>query len=313
MRKLFIKKKNKITLKVKYRITQIFLIIFMFLFGTEIYFNYDYIVFKILICSGYIYTDTLNDLYKDFLKEENTENYYKNFDDLIIALTTSAFYSKSDDPYTYIYLPEEYIQSKNKKKEVAEKSEIKQYDDNIVYLKLTNFSKYSKDFIFDNIKKLDNNNILILDLRSNSGGNLDETYKIIDLFIENNKTIAYENTRLKLFSKQIKTKNSKRLSYEKIYILQDINTASASEVLISALKQNLDNVITVGDKTFGKGIGQFTAPLKHGYALKLTTLKLLCPDKSSIHKKGIYPDIEYKYEDIIDYIIKNKPTPVNNH
>ena len=289
MRKLFIKKKKKITLKVKYRITQIFLIIFMFLFGMEIYFNYDYIVFKILICGGYIYTDTLNDLYKDFLKEETTENYYKNFDDLIIALTTSVFYSKSDDPYTYIYLPEEYIQSKNKKKEIAEKSEIKQYNDGIIYLKLTNFSKYSKEFIFNNIKKLNNNDILILDLRSNSGGNLDETYKIIDLFIENNKIIAYE----------------------KIYILQDINTASASEVLISALKQNLDNVITVGDKTFGKGIGQLTVPLKHGYALKLTTLKLLCPDKSSIHKKGIYPDIEYKYEDIINYIVKNRPIPVN--
>ena len=93
------------------------------------------------------------------------------------------------------------------------------------------------------------------------------------------------------------------LKYDKIIILQNNYTASASENMIAALKDNLDNVILVGETTFGKGIGQFTLPLRRGYAVKATVLLWDTPANINIHGKGISPDIPYSGNDAVEYVL----------
>jgi C-terminal processing protease CtpA/Prc len=114
---------------------------------------------------------------------------------------------------------------------------------------------------------------------------------------------------MRFFSKTFKAKKDKVLSNKNIIILQDKNTASASENFIAGLKDNLENVLLIGNKTFGKGIGQFTMPLKRGFAVKATTMLWYTPDGINIQGEGISPDIYYNQEDIVDFALKR----INQH
>ena len=100
-----------------------------------------------------------------------------------------------------------------------------------------------------------------------------------------------------------KSKKKPLLEYENIVILQDGRTASSSENMIAALNENLDNVILVGDKTYGKGIGQYTLPLTKGFAVKATILTWHTPNGDNIHNRGIEPEIPYYGDDPEGFVL----------
>lgn len=91
---------------------------------------------------------------------------------------------------------------------------------------------------------------------------------------------------------KLKTEQEGQADFDRIVILQDGSSASASEVLIGALKDNLDNVTTVGTQTYGKGTEQVSVPFTDGTSLKYTIAEWLTPSGESINRTGFAPDVE---------------------
>ncbi|MCX7842716.1 MAG: S41 family peptidase [Clostridia bacterium] len=275
--------------------------VFLALAGFYTYLNYDYLVFKHFISQHYIYTNTLDQLYKKQLKRDVKGKYYTYFDDLVISSVTEKIREINNDKYTYLYIPEQYERYKQEEKAEADRSEVKALNGNTVYLRLTNFSKYTKDFVAKNLKTLEKYPNIIIDLRDNRGGDVDAMNKIADLFLPRGNVITTD--KLRLLDWVSKARKKQVLKYRKIAILQNKDSASASECLIGALKDNLDNVVLIGEPTFGKGIGQYTIDLKKGFAVKATVMLWYTPKGYNIHGKGFAPDIPYQGDDIVDFAL----------
>ena len=264
-----------------------------------IYTNYNYMAFRFLIANNYIFTDTLDQLYKDTLGEHNVRGYRRNFDDVVIGVVTERIRQINQDRYTYLYTPENYKLSKEIEKADAATARIEELTPDAVYMIIPNISEGTKKFVLSNKQTLHGYKNLVLDLRSNYGGLLADFYKMADLFTERGVILGYEKYRMKLLTHAVKSGGESYFEFDKVIILQDKNTASAAEGLILSLREHADNVSTLGSTTFGKGIGQVTIPLLDGFAVKATVLLVAGPDNVSIHRIGIEPDIPYEGEDII--------------
>jgi len=282
----------------------ILLTAFLLLFSATtyiVYANYDYIAFKFFISKFYIYTDTLDELYKKELKEEVKGNYSKYLDDLAITSVAQKIRALNNDKYTYLYLPQQFTNYKTEEKEEADLSFIKELSPDTIYLKLTNFSKYTADYLNSKKDTLSKYSNVIIDMRDNYGGDTSALYKMAGMYLSRGSVMSTD--QLTLLSKTYKASGSKVFNHDKIIILQNKNSASSAENFIAALKDNLTNVTLIGDTTFGKGIGQFTLSLKNGYAFKATVMKWFTPNGINIQGNGIKPDIYYSNDDIISYAL----------
>ena len=171
----------------------------------------------------------------------------------------------------------------------------KQYD-NTLYMKIDTFSLTTKDQVEKAIKKLDNKTTsLIIDLRDNTGGYLTSANDTAELFLDKGQIIYQLKNRNGIVSKY-ESKTNKIKDFKKIVMLVNESSASASEVLTLALKENL-NAIVVGKNTFGKGTVQDKSTLSNGSIVKFTTSYWLSPNGNSINKVGIAPDYEVDEED----------------
>lgn len=132
---------------------------------------------------------------------------------------------------------------------------------------------------------------IILDLRNNPGGYLDSSVDIASLMLPRGKVVVIEEdkdgNKVKKFSK-----GGDKLSSIKTLVLINEGTASASEILAGALRDNRTNVTIIGEKSFGKGSVQELIDLKGGSAVKVTIAKWLTPNGEQINEKGIAPDVE---------------------
>lgn len=288
--------------KKKFRITLSLFMLFIAITAFYLYLNYDYLAFKHFIAHNYIYTDALDKLYQNELKRDVKHKYYSYFDDMVISVVTKSIRQTNNDRYTYLYTPENFKKYEQEEKEEAQQSEIKVLNNKTVYLHITNFSKYTQKFVQDNVDLLKKYQDIIIDLRDNYGGDIDAMTVISDLFIPKGSIIATD--RMRLINWTYKAKKGKILNFDNIVILQNGNTASSSENMISALKDNLNNVTLIGDKTFGKGIGQYTLPLKRGFAVKATILLWYTAKDQNIQGKGILPDITYTGDNILDFALE---------
>ena len=174
---------------------------------------------------------------------------------------------------------------------VARRVSITPLTDDTVKLYIPNISSYTRTFVFDHREELARFPNLVLDLRGNYGGWLADFHRIADLFVPRGAVLAMEETRMPFFTRTITSRNDSFFEFENIIILQNRQTASAAEGLIMALKHHVPNVVSVGETTFGKGIGQVTIPLTAGYAVRATVLLVLGPEGESIHMTGIDPHI----------------------
>lgn len=289
--------------KRKLRLVLAILIAFAGLTGFYTYLNFDYLVFKHFITSSYIYTGTLDEVFKKELKQDIQGKYFTYFDDLVISTVTRRIREENNDRYTYLYTPEQYKKYEQEEKTEALQSEVKTLTDDTVYMRLTNFSKYTRQFMKDQEKNLKSRPNLILDLRDNYGGDIDAMVAMSGMFLKEGSVVAVD--KMRLLDKTYKAKGGKVLGYQKIIILQNKNSASASENMIAALKDNLPNVTLIGEKTYGKGIGQYTMPLKKGFAVKATILLWYTPKGVNIQGQGIQPDIPYdpKGDGILNYAL----------
>ena len=130
---------------------------------------------------------------------------------------------------------------------------------------------------------------VIIDVRGNPGGLLTSAAYIAGEFFQNKPVIWFEDK----YGNQEPLNTERRgiLTNQKVVVLIDEGSASASEILAGALKVN-KNAILVGKKSFGKGSIQEPVEFPDGGSLHVTIQKWLLPDKSWIHQKGLNPEIE---------------------
>jgi len=165
--------------------------------------------------------------------------------------------------------------------------------DKIGYIRITSFGDNTSDELEDALKKLEAQGMqaLIIDLRENPGGLLDEAVGVCSKFLPRGQlVVTTEGRDLDESSTRRANGHGDELKGMPIVVLVNLGSASASEIVTGCL-QDLHRAVILGEKTFGKGSVQSIFPLEDGSALKLTTAKYYTPSHRVIHEHGITPDV----------------------
>jgi len=169
-------------------------------------------------------------------------------------------------------------------------------DNDLGYIKIRNFQDDTSQCLNEHLKRLktSNNRIkgLIIDLRNNSGGLLDQAIEVADKFIEKGPIVVTVGPSGHPREIQEARKTDTDEGPYPIVVLVDAGSASGAEIVAGALKEN-NRAVIVGDRSFGKGSVQQLIELMDGSALKLTIAKYLTPLFTDIQSVGITPDIKF--------------------
>ncbi len=179
---------------------------------------------------------------------------------------------------------------------------------NIGYIKVSSFDDdCAKEFkqTYNELNKSNKLKGLIIDLRNNGGGIVDEALDMADLILDKDK-IELISTN-KNGEEEIKKSKSNPVINVPIVVLVNGNTASASEIFAAALKENGKATI-VGEKTYGKGVIQELISLRDGSGIKVTIEEYLTPNRNKINKVGITPDKEVTLPDTVTSIYNIEKT-----
>ena len=161
-------------------------------------------------------------------------------------------------------------------------------DNGIRYVRIRDFQKNTLDSILENLNQSPNSpSGMILDLRGNPGGLLDQAERISDLFLSSGVIVT---TKVGNSAKRYHANDKDSQYAGKVVVLVDSGSASASEILAGALKNN-ERAVVIGERTFGKGSVQQIFDMTDGSALKLTIAQYLTPGDISIQDVGVTPDI----------------------
>jgi carboxyl-terminal processing protease len=171
----------------------------------------------------------------------------------------------------------------------------KLFENRYGYVRLAQFQEGTSRELADALAKLNdqargNMEGLVLDLRHDPGGLLNEAVKVADLFLDSG-LIVYTEGRGENQKQRFLAHNEGTEKNRPMVVLVDEGSASASEIVAGAL-QDHKRAVLVGTKTFGKGSVQTILPLDQDSALRLTTAKYYTPSGRSIQAKGIEPDVE---------------------
>ncbi|WP_022665325.1 S41 family peptidase [Desulfospira joergensenii] len=185
------------------------------------------------------------------------------------------------------------------------------------YLRITNFRMNTVDEVEDQLIQLESDpeglKGLIIDLRDNPGGLLDQAIKISDLFLDQGIIVSIKGRQEKNTQVYNAYPGDRDRKYP-IVVLINGGSASASEIVAGAL-QDHSRALLLGTPSFGKGSVQTVRPLKDGFGLKYTIARYYTPSGRSIQAKGIEPDIRAVHEilekkkekpSVFDRMIKEK-------
>ena len=162
-------------------------------------------------------------------------------------------------------------------------------EDGILYLHVASFDQKVVESVKKAIAEHNNTKGIILDLRNNPGGLLDQATGLVDMFVEKGVIVSqkgrtkFENVEYEAHKKGTDTKTP-------IVTLVNGGSASASEIVSGAL-QDFNRSVVVGEKTFGKGSVQIVIPVGQDEALKLTVARYYLPSGRTIQNEGVTPDI----------------------
>ena len=171
--------------------------------------------------------------------------------------------------------------------------------DDVGYIKVRSFQKTTVNEVKEAVRELESQGMsaLVLDLRNNPGGLLDQAISVSELFLEDGKLIVYTKGRLTNQHMKGFSKGGNIWSSQPLAILINGGSASASEIVAGALK-DWDRATLIGTQSFGKGSVQTIIPLSDGSGLRLTTAKYYTPNNAEIHGEGITPDIIVELEPV---------------
>lgn len=168
----------------------------------------------------------------------------------------------------------------------------KVYPKNVGYVKIRTFAKTTSSDLDKALDELKNKGVtkLVLDVRNNPGGLLNQAVEVSDRFLEKESLIVYTKGRNEEQNMRFTTHEKvKRVDYPMV-VLVNGGSASASEIVAGAL-QDMGRAVVLGTNTFGKGSVQTIIPLSDGSALRLTTARYYTPSGRVIQENGIVPDI----------------------
>jgi carboxyl-terminal processing protease len=172
------------------------------------------------------------------------------------------------------------------------------------YLRITNFRMSTLEEIEKHLQQMEADskglNGLIMDLRDNPGGLLDQAVKISDLFLKQGDIVSIKG-RLERSKKVYEATAQEEDRAYPVVVLINGGSASASEIVAGAL-QDHSRALILGTPSFGKGSVQTVHPLKEGFGIKYTIARYYTPSGRSIQGTGINPDIEVEHE-----ILEKKP------
>jgi len=170
------------------------------------------------------------------------------------------------------------------------KSDVIQTD--VGYIRITNFNQNTAQEFTDSLVKLQKRGIrsLVIDLRNDPGGLLESAIDVSDNLLSKNSLIVSIAGRQQEMNREFRTTGKGLYLDNPIIVLLNEGSASASEILAGAIKDNKRG-LTIGVKSYGKGSVQTVLPLPDGSGIALTTAKYFTPSGVCIHGKGIIPDI----------------------
>jgi carboxyl-terminal processing protease len=180
-------------------------------------------------------------------------------------------------------------------------------DDGVAKIQVTSFSEHTVKELETALNDMSKKDMkgLILDLRGNPGGLLDQAIDMASLFIPNGEVVLQVEERSG--KKDVfKSKNNGELKIPVVVLIDD-GSASASEIVAAAVSESAD-IPLIGVKSFGKGTVQTAQDFDDGSNFKYTAAKWLTPEGNWIHKKGIKPDIKVNLPDYasLPYISPDK-------
>ena len=178
-------------------------------------------------------------------------------------------------------------------------------ENNIGYIQFSSFDETTAEDFKNKFEELNRKGIksLIIDLRNNGGGIVDQALEIADYITDKDSVLLYEVD--KNDKETVKKAQNDPIINMPIVILTNENTASASEILAGALK-DLGKAKTVGTTTYGKGVIQQILRLSDGSGLKITIEEYQTPNRNKINKVGIEPDEKVELPDTVTNIFNVK-------
>ena len=179
----------------------------------------------------------------------------------------------------------------------------KKLENDIGYLQFSSFDDGTAKDFKEKYLELEKQGIksLIIDLRNNGGGIVDEALEIADYIADKDSVLLYEVDKNN--KEEIKKSKNNPIINMPIVILTNKNTASSSEILSGALK-DLGKAKIVGTTTYGKGVIQQLLTMQDGSGIKITSEKYLTPNKTEINKIGIEPDEKVELPDSVKNVLK---------
>jgi carboxyl-terminal processing protease len=169
----------------------------------------------------------------------------------------------------------------------------KKMEDHIGYIRIAAFQERTADDVRKALKEISEKNIpmkgLVLDLRNDPGGLLNQAIEVSDVFLKSGVIVTTRGRSKSVETRSIAKDDNNEISCP-IVVLVNEGSASAAEIVAGALQDN-GRALVVGTQTFGKASVQTVIPLEGGSALKLTTARYYTPKGRSIQAEGITPDI----------------------
>lgn len=172
------------------------------------------------------------------------------------------------------------------------------------YILLSRFSQNAAEEVRNTLEEFQSQKELsglVLDLRNNPGGLLQEAVGIVDKFVAQGKTVVETRGKLSQHNNRFETKETPIAPDLPLIILQNGGSASASEIVAGAL-QDMDRAVVMGEQSFGKGLVQVVRPLSYNTALKLTTSRYFIPSGRSIQS------LTYTHDDSNSVVAKPDST-----
>ena len=176
-------------------------------------------------------------------------------------------------------------------------------ENNIGYISIASFEGDVSTQFENAYNDLANQGItsLIIDIRNNGGGIVDEAIDIAEMMTDKGQTLLIESD--KNGDEEVITSEKDKTITMPIVLLVNEYSASASEILAGILKENVENATLIGNTTYGKGVIQTLYPLTDGSGIKITTNEYFTPNHNKINKIGVEPDIkidDYLYTGTFD-------------
>lgn len=180
-------------------------------------------------------------------------------------------------------------------KDINGKREFLLDENKIGYVRLTQFGEKTSSDLEKALKKLEEQGMqaLILDLRGNPGGLLDQAGQVCEKFLPRGQLVVSTEGQNSSQRSEYRANGRNKHANIPMAVLVNGGSASASEIVAGCMQdlQSITKAIVIGEQTFGKGSVQSILPLPDGSALRLTTAKYYTPSHKVIHERGITPDI----------------------